>query len=114
MIGRLKTAAEVARESKEQASKDALTEKNKTVLKSIGAGALGLGAGTLGGYLATEGVNRFMKRKGGPGLPPGALRWGVPLATGAMGMAMGSWRAHQDQLMREAAEERMRGAQQVK
>lgn len=93
MMGRLKTAEEVA-------ANEALAARNRDVLKSIGAGALGLGAGTVGGYLATKGVDAALKRRNGQGIPPGALRWMAPIAMGGMGLAAGSWRAHQDQMMR--------------
>lgn len=101
MMGRLKTAEEVA-------ANKGLIARNREVLKSIGAGALGLGAGTAGGYLATKGVDTLLRRNGGQGIPPGALRWIAPIAMGGAGMAMGSWRAHQDEMMRRANEQKAR------
>lgn len=112
MIGRLKTAAEVEAEQGAELAKHELVARNREVLKSIGAGALGLGAGTAAGYLATKGVDSLMRRGGGAGIPPqSAARWIAPLAVGGMGMAMGSWRAHQDAMMRQAAEEQQRARQ---
>jgi len=102
MMGRLKTAEE----AKIEGARPGLLARNRDVLKSIGAGALGLGAGTAGGYLATKGVDAFLKRQGGQGIPHGAAKWIAPIAMGGMGMAMGSWRAHQDAMMRQANEKK--------
>jgi hypothetical protein len=112
MIGRLKTAAEIVAEQDEELAKRRLKERNLEVLKSIGMGALGMGTGTVAGYLATKGVDKLMRRGGGAGISPqSAARWIAPLAVGGMGMAMGSWRAHQDAMMRQAAEEQQRASQ---
>lgn len=95
MIGRLKTAAEVAAEKE-----PGFLTRNGDVLRSMGAGAVGLGAGTVGGHLAIKGVDTVLRRRGGQGIGDGAVRWIAPLAMGGAGMAMGSWRAHQDEMMR--------------
>jgi len=105
MIGRLKTAAEVIAGNDKALAKQELAARNRAVLKSIGAGTLGLGAGTVAGYLGTKGVDALLRRGGGAGIPPAAAaRWIAPIAVGGMGMAMGSWQAHQQEMMRRASE----------
>lgn len=97
MIGRLKTAEEAKTQTKGE-----LAKRNHAVLKSIGAGALGLGVGTLAGYAGTKGIDALLRRNNGKGIPPGVLRWAAPIAVGGLGMATSSWRAHQQEMMRRA------------
>jgi hypothetical protein len=90
---RLKTAAEVAREKELEGS-------NKAVLKAILGGSLGLGAGTAAGYLGMRGADAVSRRLTGQAIPHDTIgRILVPLASGGLGMALGSWEAHQKELM---------------
>jgi len=93
MIGRLKTAEEIAEHER-------LENSNRAVLKAILGGSLGVGAGTAAGYLGMRGADALSKKFTGQGIPAGHVaRYIAPLARGGLGMALGSWQAHQQELM---------------
>jgi hypothetical protein len=90
---RLKTAEEVARQKK-------LEDGNREVLKAILGGSLGIGAGTAAGYLGMRGADAVSRHLTGHGIPADSIgRLIVPMASGGLGMALGSWQAHQQELM---------------
>lgn len=92
MIGRLKTAAEIAADEQQQ---------RPGLLRPMLAGAAGLGVGTGAGYAAMRGIDALSRRSGGAGIPHNTLFHTIaPLATGGLGMALASWQAHQQEMMK--------------
>jgi hypothetical protein len=88
MIGRLKTAEETER-------------GNRQLLKTMLAGTLGVGAGTGAGYLGVRGADALMRRGGGAGIPVDSVARVIgPVAGAGLGLALGSWQAHQQEMMR--------------
>lgn len=82
-----------------------LEVSNREHLKGILGGSLGLGAGTIAGYAGMKGIDTALRHGGGQGIPPESIaKWIIPLATGGMGMAMGSWQAHQQGMMNRGSQ----------
>lgn len=93
MIGRLKTAEEIAEQKR-------LEHGNRAVMKAILGGSLGIGAGTAAGYLGMRGADALARRTVGHAIPHDSIaRYIVPAASGGLGMALGTWQAHQQELM---------------
>jgi len=80
---------------------------------TLGKGVLGLGVGTVAGYLGTKGVDWALQRAGHPGVSS-TMQWTMPLASGAMGLAAPYFHEKMVQQMRDNHLKRVQAAQESK
>lgn len=74
----------------------------KDIAKIVGSSALGMGAGTAGGFLTGYGLNALAKKVSGQDIPRAALHGAIPILGGVLGMAYGVHKAREQEAIQRA------------
>lgn len=87
--------------------KDDLERKSRAwgLAKTVGAGALGIGAGTGGGLLAGYGADKLLKATTGRRIPPSVAYGVIPLLGAAGGITYAIHKAKEQEAIRRALQD---------